>query len=282
MKIEIILSLICLIAFCACIDRNAGAEKSSLAPEETTFNTLIWSSEFDQDGPLDSTQWFMQSFIPNGRGWFNNEVQHYTDRSDNAFVKDGHLHLVAKKEIYTAQGQTKQYTSARLNSKFAFTYGRVEVRAKLPGGKGVWPAIWTLGKNINEKGAYWQRQGHGTTGWPSCGEMDIMEHWGSKPNIIQSATHTPYKHGDQADLGNQIIPTALSDFHVYSLDWNKDYLSFGVDGKEHYRYHPKNKNARTWPYDHDHYLLLNIAILPIISDTFESCEMLVDYVRVYQ
>ena len=91
------------------------------------------------------------------------------------------------KETYNNQGQTKQYTSARLNSKFAFKYGKIVCRAKLPTGIGTWPAIWTLGKNIDENGAYWDNLGFGTKSWPACGEIDIMEHWGSNQNYVQSA-----------------------------------------------------------------------------------------------
>ena len=128
------------------------------------FNTLVWSDEFDENGAIDNNKWFHQTFIPNGWGWYNGELQHYTDRIDNSYVQDGYLHVVAKEETYTdpIQGITKEYTSARLNSKFAFTYGRVEARAKLPSGIGTWPAIWMLGKNITETGAYWQTQGFGT------------------------------------------------------------------------------------------------------------------------
>ena len=103
---------------------------------------------------IDADKWFHQTRLPDGNAWFNGEVQHYTDRLDNSYVSDGTLKIVAKKETFTDQNRTKQYTSARLNSKYAFTYGRVEVRAKLPEGAGTWPAIWMLGKNINENGGY--------------------------------------------------------------------------------------------------------------------------------
>ena len=111
-----------------------------------------------------------------GVGWANGEEQHYTNRIDNSYV-DGSwfLNIVAKKETFTDQNLTKNYTSARLNSKFAFTYCRVDVRAKLPLELGTWQAIWMLGKNINENGGYWD-QVFGTTNWPACGEVDIMEH----------------------------------------------------------------------------------------------------------
>lgn len=230
---------------------------------------------------LDTTKWFHQTVIPNGWSWFNNEQQLYTDRTENSYVSAGTLKIVAKKEQFTDQGVTKQYTSARLNSKFAFTYGRVEVRAKMPTGHGTWPAIWMLGKNITERGAYWETQGYGTTSWPACGELDIMEHWGRNQNYVQSAIHTPSSHGATINHGGQYIGTASTDFHIYSMDWNAQRMVFSVDGMEHYRYDPTVKNADNWPFDADLYLLLNVAIESGIDASFTESAMEVDYVRIY-
>ena len=118
--------------------------KSNDAPG-TEFSTLVFSDEFEYEGELDDSKWFHQVIAPNNGSWFNGEVQHYTDRTENSIVSDGTLKIKAIKENYTFQGSTKSYTSARLNSKFAFQYGKVEVRAKLPAEAGTWPAIWTLG-----------------------------------------------------------------------------------------------------------------------------------------
>jgi hypothetical protein len=197
-----------------------------ILPVEPEFNDLVWSDEFETDGPLNSDKWFHQTQLPAGGSWFNGEIQHYTDRMENSFVEDGRLRLVAKKETFTDQGHTKEYTSARLNSKYAFQYGKVEIRAKLPSGGGTWPALWMLGKNISEQGAYWQTQGFGTTPWPDCGEIDIMEHWGHNQNFVQSATHTPSSFGATENHGGQWIPTVSSDFHVYSLTWTEEKLIF--------------------------------------------------------
>ncbi len=246
------------------------------------FLDLVWSDEFDADGPLDEDKWFHQTKIPNGQSWFNGEIQHYTDKDDNTYIKDGLMYLVAKKESYTNQGVTKQYTSARLNSKFAFKEGRVEVRAKLPEGVGTWPAIWMLGKNITENGAYWQTQGFGTTGWPQCGEIDIMEHWGTNQNYVQSAMHTPSSFGATVNHGGQFIETASTDFHTYELVWTEEKMKFSVDGVTHYTYNPDIKNSDTWPYTSEQYLLLNIAIQSQIDPNFTESAMVLDYVRVYQ
>ena len=246
------------------------------------YDTLIWSDDFEGEGAIDSSKWYHQTLLPNGSSWYNNEIQHYTDRIDNSNVSNGVLNIVAKKEVYSSQGVTKQYTSARLNSKFAFQYGKIEIRAKLPSGLGTWPAIWTLGKNINENGAYWDNQGYGTTSWPACGEIDIMEHWGYNQNYVQSATHTPSSYGGTVNIGGQVIPTASSEFHTYTLLWYPDRLVFSVDGNIHYTYKPIELNSDTWPFNEEQYLLLNFAILPDIDPNFVADTLEVEYVRVYQ
>ncbi|MCH8555132.1 MAG: family 16 glycosylhydrolase [Schleiferiaceae bacterium] len=245
------------------------------------FPVLLWADEFDVDGPVDTSKWFHQTQLPNGNSWFNGEIQHYTDRTDNAEVVDGKLRIVAKRETFTDQGVTKQFTSARLNSKFTFQEGRVEVRAKLPTGVGTWPAIWTLGKNIIEPGGYWDIQGYGQVFWPACGEIDIMEHWGTNQNFVQSAMHTPSSFGNTVNHGGQTIPTVSTDFHVYELVWDATRMVFSVDGVVHYVYNPPIKDADTWPFTGEQYLLLNIAIEPSIAGSFTESAMEIDYVRVY-
>ena len=244
--------------------------------------TLVWNDEFDGNGAIDSAKWFHQTQLPNGNSWYNNELQHYTDRLDNSYVSDGTLKIIAKQETYTDQGQTKEYTSARLNSKYAFTYGRVEVRAMLPEGVGTWPAIWMLGQNINEVGAYWQTQGYGTTSWPYCGEVDIMEHWGTNQNYVQSALHTPSSYGGTTNLGGQYISNASTEFNVYCLEWTPEQMIFSVNDYVHYTYNPSVQNSETWPFDSAQYLLLNIAIEPSVTSSFIESEMEIDYVRVYE
>jgi len=251
-------------------------------PTGPVFDQLIWSDEFEVDGPIDPDKWFAQHLLPLGDSWFNGEIQHYTERPENAYVQDGVLKIVARRETFTDQGHTKDFTSARLNSKFAFQYGRVEVRAKLPTGPGTWPAIWMLGKNIDEDGGYWDNQGFGTTPWPACGEIDIMEHWGTNQDYVSSATHTPASFGGTVNVGGQILPGASTDFHVYSLEWTEEEMVFAVDGTEHFTYNPPDKNPDTWPFDAEQYLLLNVAILPSILPAFDSSALEIDYVRVYQ
>lgn len=248
----------------------------------SNFSQLVWSDEFNGNGAISNVKWFHQTQLPWGGSWFNGELQHYTNRMVNSSMDGGNLNLIAKRENFTDQGQTKQFTSARLNSKFAFKYGRVEVRAKLPTGVGTWPAIWMLGKNISESGAYWQTQGYGTTGWPACGEIDIIEHWGANQNFVQSAMHTPSSFGATVNHGGQTISTASTDFHVYALEWTSEKMVFSVDSVVHYVYDPNVKNASTWPFDAEQYLLLNIAIEPRITSGFSQDTMIIDYVRIYQ
>ena len=246
------------------------------------YNSLVWSDEFDADGPIDDTKWFHQTQLPNGNSWYNGELQHYTDRIENSYVQNGHLYLVAKNETFTDQGVTKNYTSARLNSKFAFTYGRIEVRASLPIGEGTWPAIWMLGKNISEPGAYWETQGFGTTSWPACGEIDIMEHWGSDQDYVQSALHTPSSSGNTVNKGGETGNDVSNNFHVYAAEWTPTEIRFYYDNYNVYTYAPNPQDMNTWPFIEDQYLLLNTAIINTIQPSFTESPMIVDYVRIYQ
>lgn len=250
----------------------------------SNFNTLIWDDEFTGIGMIDTFKWHHQTLLPNGNSWWNGEQQHYTNSITNSYQNNGLLTIVARKEIFTDQGVTKNYTSARLNSKFAFTYGRVEVRAKLPSGDGTWPAIWTLGKNITENGGYWYSS-HGTTNWPACGEIDIMEHWGHNANYIQSALHNTFSSGNTINHGGTMANNVTNDFHLYAMEWTENEIKFSLDSVVFYEYNPQPKNIANWPFNDDQYLLINIAMGSTwftIDPFFSSSKMEVDFVRVYQ
>ncbi|SHH66231.1 family 16 glycosylhydrolase [Winogradskyella jejuensis] len=253
---------------------------------DVEYTDLVWFDEFDgTNGAIDSNKWFHQTQLPAGGNWFNGEEQHYTNRTENSRVENGFLIITAKKESFTDQGYTKQYTSARLNSKFAFTYGRVDVRARLPFGQGTWPAIWTLGKNINEDGAYWDNEGFGSTSWPACGEIDIMEHGLHALNEVSVALHTPSSFGATINTETQLLADVANDFHVYSMNWSPDKIVFLIDDIPFYSYNPSDKNASNWPFTQDQYLLLNIAMGGVagsIDSSFTESSMTIDYVRVYQ
>ena len=260
----------------------------SLAQVDVVYKDLVWSDEFTNNGTVNATNWFHQTQLPAGGSWFNGEVQHYTDRVDNSYVDNGTLKIVAKKETYTNQSVTKNYTSARLNSKFAFLYGRVDIRAKIPKDAGTWPALWMLGKNVNEDGGYFDAL-YGTANWPACGEIDILEHGitRSQPdNYIQSALHTPSSSGNTVNIGGVVVSDNIANnYHIYSMNWSPNQISFLVDNVVFYTYNPAVKDANTWPFDKEQYLLLNIAMGGVagpIDPNFTQTAMDIDYVRVYQ
>jgi len=233
---------------------------------------LVWTDEFDIDGPISSSNWFAETVPPNNGSWWNGEQQHYTDRIDNAYVSNGSLKIVAKKENYTAFSSTKNYTSARLNSLFSFTYGKVEVRAKLPEGTGTWPAIWMLGANFQ------------TVGWPTSGEIDIMEQTGWDKNKILATCHW----FDQASTSNAsysldtIVSNTSSEYHIYSAEWTETSIKMFVDDIEYYSI---DLNS-SLPFDADFFIILNIAmggnLGGTIDPSFTEDTMEIDYVRVYQ
>ena len=263
---------------------NDGSEVTDPNEIDIIYTDLVWADEFDTNGAIDAAKWHHQTQLPQGGSWYNGEVQHYTNRIENSSVNNGFLDITAIKENFTDQGQTKQYTSARLNSKFAFTYGRVDVRAKLPFGDGTWPAIWTLGKNINEDGGYWDSQ-YGTVGWPACGELDIMEHGLHPTNQVSVAIHTPSSYGGTVNTSIQTLADVANNFHVYSMNWSPDQITFLIDGVGFYTYNPAVKNDDTWPFYLEQYLLLNIAMGGnggAIDSNFSQSSMVIDYVRVYQ
>lgn len=258
------------------------------AQVDVVYNDLVWSDEFTNNGAVDNTKWHHQTQLPNGGSWYNGEQQHYTNLITNSFVNNGNLNIVARNEVFTDQGYTKNYTSARLNSKFAFKYGRVDVRAKVPKNQGTWPAIWLLGRNINEPGGFFAST-FGNTDWPACGEIDMMEYgiFPSAPdNFIQSTLHTPSSYGNSVNHGGTLASSDISNnFHVYSMNWSPNQITFLLDGIAYYTYNPTVKNASNWPFDKEQYLLLNIAmggIAGTIPSTFTDASMVIDYVRVYQ
>ncbi len=251
-------------------------------PISTTTYNLVWADEFDGYGTVDTNKWFHQTELPISGSWYNGEVQHYTNRAENSARINGVLNVIAKKENFSDQGFTKNYTSARLNSKYAFKYGKVEYRAKLPVGVGTWPAVWLLGKNIQENGAYWDNLGFGTLPWPACGEIDMLEHWGSNQNFVQSAIHTPSSYGNSVNKGGRMLNTASTAFHVYGMEWTDEKISFSVDSTVFYTYNPAVKDANTWPFDADQYFIINFAIQGNIASNFTQDALEIDYIRVYK
>ena len=244
--------------------------------------TLIWNDEFDYEGSPDIDKWHHQTIAPNNGSWWNGELQHYTDRIENSSVNNGTLKIKAKKEQYEFDDSSKSYTSARLNSKFSFRYGRIDVRAKLPKGAGTWPAIWTLGANINEIGNYFGDQ-FGNVGWPACGEIDIMEQNGWNKNNVIGHLHWADNSGEYKNQGGtKSIENSYDEFHTYSLVWDSSKISILLDDNTFF----SMPNTSNNPYDNDHYLLLNIAVGGNLGgdvpSNFSEEIMEIDYVRIYQ
>lgn len=235
---------------------------------------LVWSDEFDYTGLPDDTKW---SYDVGGSGWGNNEKQYYTDkRLANASVKNGVLTITAIKEKFEGM----DYTSARLVSKKKgdWKYGRFEIKAKLPKGRGVWPAIWMLSTD-------WKYGG-----WPESGEIDIMENVGYMPDSVFGTVHTKaYNHAIGTQKGKSTYRNDLSDaFHVYALEWNENEIKIFVDQEQYFSFKNEKKSFKEWPFDQPFHLLLNIAVggnwggKEGIDDSIWPQAMEVDYVRVYQ
>lgn len=243
---------------------------------------MVWNDEFDYQGAPDESKW---SFDTEGNNWDwgNDEAQNYTPADKrNAWVENGNLVIEARKERYTwnGDGQTKEYTSARLRTlgKGDWLYGKVEVRALLPKGRGMWPAIWMLASE--------EKYG----GWPKSGELDIMENVGYDPTKIHCNIHTEsYNHSLGTNKGNTVTTSLPSEnWHIYSLEWDADKVVFFLDGQQVFRFDNEHRSYREWPYDQKFHLLLNVAVggswggTEGIDDAIFPQKMLVDYVRVYQ
>lgn len=232
-------------------------------------NTLVWSDEFNTDGAPNNSNW---GYDIGAGGWGNGEAQYYTQREDNVIVEDGLLKIIARKESY----EGSSYTSSRLKSqgKYSFTYGKVEVRAKLPASAGTWPAIWMLGANFS------------SVGWPACGEIDIMEQKGWEKGKISSALHNLSSSGNTENVAETNVPNSTSEFHVYAMNWTAERIEFSVDDEVFYSYSPATKNNQNWPYTASQFIILNVAMGgdlggDIPSDFIEN-KMEIDYVRVYR
>jgi beta-glucuronidase len=249
---------------------------------------LVWSDEFDKPGKPDPAKWgFETGFIR------NHESQYYTDRKENARVEKGNLVIEARKEkiknkeftsildkSWRLNKEFTEYTSASLTTrgKAEWMYGRIEVRAKLPKGKGAWSAIWMLGANFKE------------VGWPSSGEIDIMENVQFEPGTIYGTIHTAaYNHTKGTQKGGKTaIENPFDDFHVYAIEWTPERIDFLADGKVFYTFANEHKTTDEWAFDQKFHLKLNNAIggdwggKQGIDDASFPQKMLVDYVRVYQ
>ena len=252
---------------------------SSDSREESSSSSsspYLWNEEFDGDA-IDTSKWSFE--IGTGAsGWGNNEWEYYTDRKENAYIKDGVLHIRAQKEDYKGS----KYTSARMitKDKFSFTYGTVEARIALPTGKGIWPAFWMLGQNIDK------------VSWPACGEIDIIEAINDE-NIVYGTHHWQY-NGNHASYGNNTKDyygtskeLDITQFHTYKMVWNEKLIAMYVDDFKYQEIDIENAKDGIEAFHKPQFFILNVAVAGSwpgfeVDDTQFPNEMLVDYIRVFE
>ena len=269
-------SFVCLILplciYVSACSRGAAAGAKARGAEPTPAimgdRELLWSDEFN-GAALDTTVWryALGDGCPNLCGWGNNERQLYT--RNNHRLEDGKL-------IITARKNGDEYTSTRILTKGTkeFRYGRIETRAKVATGRGIWPAFWMLGSNIDE------------VGWPMTGEIDIMEYVGRKPGEVFTTLHTRANHGDNGSSKVTSFPNIEEGFHTYAVEWTAERMEFYVDGGSVFVFDPEDRSEAVWPFDQPFYLLINLAVGgnfggPEVDDSIFPQEFVLDYVRVY-
>lgn len=254
--------------------------KESGATDPELEEGLLWSDEFDGDR-LDYDKWFPET---GASGWGNNELQNYT-AIQNTEVSDGTLKIIAKKVVEGESQERGDYTSARLTSLDSFTYGRMEIRAKMPDlkGNGLWPAIWMLGDAIRDGG-----------GWPDSGEIDIMEYVSYAPNQFYATIHSNannHQDGTQLGSGAVSLPNIEEEFNTFGIIWEEEFIKFYVNDPNNTIFRvnkPAEANNDNWPFDKPHFFLLNMAVggdwggAQGLNDANFPATMEIDYVRVYE
>ena len=247
------------------------------APPERDGWTLVWSDEFDASS-IDRSKWVFDT----GAGvWGNEELEYYTDRPRNLFLRNGNLVIRALVEKHAAGGRTWNFTSARIKTfeRFSQKYGRFEARIRVPLGQGMWSAFWMLGDDIAE------------VGWPACGEIDVMENIGREPSTVHGSIHGPGYTGKIGIEARYTLPDNrrfADDFHVFAVEWGPNAVNFYVDDHGYARRTPADlRPGWKWVFDKPFFLILNLAVggdwpgNPDATTVFPG-EMLVDYVRVYR
>jgi beta-glucanase (GH16 family) len=256
----------------------SGCESENVQKIEQRNWQLVWSDEFDGAAGVspDAAKWKFDIGVgPNNDGWGNSELQYYTDRTSNASLDgNGNLAITARSELYSGSA----FTSARIKTLGLFdqAYGRFEARIKTPWGPGIWPAFWLLGSNAE------------TTGWPECGEIDILELRGQKPNIMNGTVHGPGYSGGASITKSFAFENDRFDvdFHVFAVEWGNEYIDFFVDNTLYQRITPGNITGN-WVFDHPFHIILNVAVggnylgFPTSQTPFPQ-SMYVDYVKVYR
>ncbi len=273
------LAMICraiLLFTLCCAASDVGAQTTDAASPDAAASQsaasqwqLVWSDEFDYTGLPQAEKWDYETGMVRNR-----EAQYYTKaRSKNTRVEEGHLIIEAHQEDF----EQAKYTAGSLYSKADWKYGRIEVRAKIPTGRGMWPAIWMM-------------PAERTGGWPACGEIDIMENVGFNPDVIHATVHTKsYNHTIGTQKGDTIkVDKPHADFHVYAIQWNAEKIDFFLDDTKYFTFKNEGSGTATWPFDKPFHLKLNIAVGGAwggqkgIDDSLFPQQLVIDYVRVYQ
>lgn len=254
---------------------NAFGQHTPYKGGSGQYKKLVWSDEFNYEGLPDSHKWNYE------KGYLRNkELQYYTARKDNAIVANGFLTISALNDSLKEDGKMYPITSASLNTngKKDFTYGRIEVSAKIPSSLGTWPAIWMLGSDIK------------STGWPAAGEIDILEHVGFMPDTVHFNVHTAkYNHVKKTNKGIKIyVPTIMQNFHVFAVEWFKDHIDWYLDDKKVFTFINEGEGPSSWPFNKPQYLILNLAFggawggAKGVNVSSLPQKFLIDYVRIYQ
>lgn len=252
---------------------GCGAKEAPLPDYVSENMSLVWSDEFDYQGKPAEDKWDYS--LGNLNGWGNGEIQKYTDKSENVNVHDGVCTITALRAP-----KSNNWTSARIKTehKASWTYGYIEVRAKLPEGVGTWPAIWMM-PDYTKYGS-----------WPRSGEIDIMEHVGYDRDVIHGTIHTKafnHKINTQKTKHDR-LKGATKDFHTYAVYWTEDVIRWVYDGKTFYEVENPHATWEEWPFDHPFHLIINIAMggswggQQGIDKNLTKAVMDIDYVRVYQ
>lgn len=283
-----LLLLLLLCAFCTCgpapepkveqpteyevEDYSAPPKEGFLTPRDYPDMTLVWEEEFTGTS-LDTTSW---NYKVGGHGWGNNELQYY--RPENTSLRDGNLVITVRREDY----ENRQYTSSRLTTKGKreFKFGRIDIRAALPEGQGIWPALWMMGKNYQASAP-----------WPTCGEIDLMEFLGHQTDTIYGTAHFTNKQNHHGFRGGNLAFTGPGDYtdtyHVFSLLWEPGHLRWLIDNEQYFEYSLEGSDAEPWPFDNDFFFLVNCAVggnwpgNPDSTTVFPQ-HFYVDYIRVFQ
>jgi beta-glucanase (GH16 family) len=254
-----------------------------VAPPIASEFRLVWSDEFDgPNGSVPDPKKWTYDIGVGGDGWGNKELEYYTSHKKNAYLKNGNLVITARKEKTKApDGTTRNYTSARLKTLglFSQSYGRFEARMKIPKGQGMWPAFWMMGDDVDK------------VGWPTCGEIDVMENIGKEPGTVHGSLHGTNATGGTSDATKILsLPNGQSladDFHIYAVEWEPSTVRFYLDSTLYATFDQSQWPAGgRWVFDHPFFILVNVAVGgdwpgPPDNTTKFPQQMLVDYVRVY-